>query len=242
MCTHEVGGTPSGCGRDVDYLRALGHVLSRAVPEPCEFWGVESFIHALSSLLPLDRLPPRPVWPPGSQSHPKPSSQPADSAVHHECHLIISLATSRHPFFYRGESTLSRLFRDPSRAHSLPRHPTASTHQCGGRYCLGGRRSSSANLDPGNKVTVAAPPPKKSLPSHSRWPLVALLGPSPDADQHQAAPPPPLEPQTRAVPGAWIGGSSPFERTFHLHTSHGERAEEDGTGGMCFSCGEGTGP
>lgn len=92
LCTHEVGGTPSGCGRDVDYLRALGHVLSRAVPEPCEFWGVESFIHALSSLLPLDRLPPSPVWPPGSQSHPKPSSQPADSAVHHECHLIISLS------------------------------------------------------------------------------------------------------------------------------------------------------
>lgn len=162
LCTHEVGGTPSGCGRGVDYLRALGHVLSRAVPEPCEFWGVESFIHALSSLLPLDRLPPSPVWPPGSQSHPKPSSQPADSAVHHECHLIISLATSRHPFFYRGECTLSRLFRDPSRAHSLPRHPTASTHQWGGALLPWGQDKFFGKSGPWKQSDCGSTAPQKS--------------------------------------------------------------------------------
>lgn len=116
---HGLGVSPPGCCRGVDYLWALAQLLSQAVPSPVNS-GHCIFCSLLFVILTALQPP---------QSNPNPSFQPVDSIVYHSDHLTLLLTTSMHPFFYRGKSTLCRVFLDPSAPHLLPRSPTASTYQ-----------------------------------------------------------------------------------------------------------------
>lgn len=153
--------------------------------------------------------PRRPHCPFTPQCNPNPSFQPVNCIIYHEIIPTISHACSPLPCtpFSTGANPYSAGFSliPPHRTPCLGAPQPVLINVCvwGGTTVLGaGQVPHLANLAPGNKMTVAAcPPPRKCPPLRSKWPLMSVLGFTPDQDlHHQAIPPPALRPRPC---GAW---------------------------------------
>ena len=169
------GGRPREVGGGgVDYLRALGHLLSQADPKPCSFWDTESLVRPPSS----SSAPPPP---PRVTATPAPHLASRPPLAPHTLLAVYGFSTQPplslphtcpHPFPYRGESTPRRVFCDPSLAPPPPLpdapQPTLISRQRVGGGTIAFGTSSFGKSGAWKQDGCGSPPRPCKCPPHSK--------------------------------------------------------------------------